>query len=754
MPLKLDPGCEAAIALAKRAVAEGQALDATLLLAALYHADPELRRRHPGLEAHLRPVEPVREAPPQRVPLADNVQPIFQAFANTGKPVTVADLFLAIAASEPGLEALSALGAGEDALEAIEAAAHQQSVQAPPPADGWRGSDARKKAMESLASFGRMLTAGDPPPGQVVEREDTLRALVRTLSKMRRRNAIVIGPAGSGKSAIVYELARRMARGDDSLPPRLREMDIFELSAAFLRAGASVVGEYEERVKRLLQVLEANPRIILFVDEIHSMFQSGVHHRTPFSDANESFKGALGRGEISVIGCTTPGEYRAYLEPDKALERRFGIIRIESPSPEATKRILRARRARMESFFAPLRIPDAMIDRAVALAEDHLVSRNQPDKSIQLLDEACAFCATSAPPPAEVTEAALMQALEDMIGHSLLNRAKLDEAGIFEDLGRRIVGQDDALREIARAFVAGFGDWTKRRGPRAVFLFGGPTGVGKTETALALAELLGDASRCLIRVDCNTLQGSPHDASPAIARLLGAPPGYVGYARGQGGLLSRIRDNPESVVLFDEFEKAVAGVGNLLLQVIDNGRLDDVDGNSLDFRRAFVVFTTNVGCRYESSALGFQHGGTTVVPRVEVEDVRQGLRDLGLGEEFLGRIDHAVLFQGLDAQAMRVIFGRQLESLRRKAEARGYEMSWSDDLVEHLTRAWEPRFGVRFATAILGTRVGEQLDLADARGELEGTRRIRLAVRSAASEAGNASATRQRDGDTLEIILC
>ncbi len=757
MPLKLDAGCQAAIDLAKRGLIDGAPLGADLLLSALYHADAELKRLYPSLEPHIPSITPRREEVPARVTLAENVQPVFQSFADTGRLVTARELFTALATSPAGHDALRSLGLDDAALDALDEAAGDAM---PPPDDpgagDWRGSDARRSAMAALDSYGRMLTASELPQSGVVERDDTLRALVRTLSKMRRRNAIVIGPAGSGKSAIIYELSRRMVRRDAALPPRLRDMDIFELSPTFLRSGASVVGQYEERVKGLLKVLEDHPKIILFVDEIHSMFQSGVHDRGPFTDANEAFKAALGRGAITVLGCTTTGEYRRYIEPDRALERRFGVIRIEAPSAEATRRILRARRGRMEEYYAPLRIPDEVLDRAVALTEDYLVSRSQPDKSIQLLDEACAHSATTDPPAAEVSEAALMQALEDMIGHSVVRPGQLTESGVLAELERKIVGQDAALRQIANAFVAGFGGWTRRSAPRGVFLFGGPTGVGKTETALLLAGILGDASRTLIRIDCNTLQGTGHDASPAIARLLGAPPGYVGYARGQGGLLSRIRDYPESIVLFDEFEKAVSGVGKLLLQIIDDGRLEDVDGNVLDFRRAFIIFTTNAGCHYDAKQLGFAEAPDGGGPTADADSVRQGLRDIGLGEEFLARITHTIIFQGLDRDAIRVIFGRLLESLRRKSEARGLGLSWSNDFVDHLTRAWQPRFGVRFATAILSTRIGEQLDLADAQGELAGVARIVLEVRPAADgskEAHSGHAVRRREGDALVIRL-
>jgi ATP-dependent Clp protease ATP-binding subunit ClpA len=759
VPLKLDPGAQAAIDLAKRTVPDGEAIGAGLLLAALYHAG-ELEERHASLARFLTAPAPIRPAVSARVPLAADVQPLLQGFADADHEVSALELFDALLASDAGRAALRGRGASdEDLAVAVQSARELSAASA-----AWRASPERRQALDALRSYGRPLTDGEPPPGAVVEREDTLRALVRTLCKMKRRNAIVVGPAGSGKSAIVYELARRMSRRDPSLPPRLRDMDIFELSPTFLRSGTSMVGEYEKRVKELLEVLQTHPRIILFIDEIHSMFSSGVHGQGPFSDANEGFKSALGRGEITCLGCTTPGEFRHSIEPDKALERRFGIIRLEPPSREATLAILKARRARMEEYFAPLRIPEAMLERAVALTEEYIPGRYQPDKSIQLLDEACAYCATADPPAAVVTEAMLHLALEDVTGHGILQRGSLSESDVFERLRAKILGQDEVLRQIARAFVAGFGDWSRRTGPRGVFLFGGPTGTGKTETALVLAGILGGDRESLIRVDCNSLQGSGPDSGPAIGRLLGPPPGYVGYARGQGGILSRIRDVPECVVLFDEFEKAGPGVGRLLLQIIDEGKIEDVDGNLLDFRRAFVIFTTNAGCHLAAPTLGFTSLGEAVEDAAtDLDAIRHELGEIGLGDEFFARVTHTMMFRPLERATIRTVLERRLDSLRRTSSVKGLELSWEPELLDHLSAAWQPRYGVRFAAAVLRNRIGEQLDIAEAQGELKGVTRIRLELLGGAAEAAQAAgpadapaigrAERRREGDSLVIAV-
>jgi ATP-dependent Clp protease ATP-binding subunit ClpA len=731
MALTLDADAQAALDLAKRAVPEGSELDVPTLAAALCQGGGGASL-YPALAQKLLPPKPLRPEVPARVSVAAELRPVLGRLAEQGRPVSAEELLRAILETDSGRKLL---------------------------ATGWRASPERSRAMERLASFGRMLTVGEPPHGGVVEMERPLRALVRTLSKMRRRNAILVGPPGTGKSALVYDLARRLVHADFSIPipEHLRDADLFELSPTFLRSGASMVGQYDERVKELIGVLTAHPKIILFVDEIHSLFQSSIHARGPFTDTNESFKGPLGRGEITCIGCTTPGEFRHYL--DDVLARRFSLIKIEPPSHKAILGILRARRPRLEAYYAPLRIPDGALECAVRLADDYLPTRYQPDKTIQLLDEACAWCATSDPRPAEVTEDALWQALEDRIGHSVAREGRFTESAVLKRLQERIVGQDDALKQIARAFVSGLGGWSGRSGPRGVYFFCGPTGVGKTETALRLAEILGGGRRALLEVDCNTLQGSAHDIGPAINVLLGPPPGYVGYARGQGGVLSKIRDEPESVVLFDEIEKAAPGVAKILLQILDQGRVEDSDGSPLDFRRSFLVFTTNAGCVYDDRTVGFAANAGGDDPRVDVEAVRNELRSLGYGEEFLGRVDGIVVFRALEPTAIRTILGRQLEALGRTAAERGYALEWEPALIEHLAVIWQPRFGVRHLATILRHRVVEQLSLADAQGELRGVRGIRLAVlaRQGADQGaeegdGSAgSAERERSGEILTI---
>lgn len=653
-----------------------------------------------------------------------------------------------------------------DALVTALAKCSQEMSLSGELATPWRESPERQQLMEYLGQYGRVLTVSHAKAKKLVGAENTIRSLVRTLCKRKRRSGILVGPPGTGKTAVIHELAHRIVHAHPTIPARLRDLDIFELSAVYLQADTKYRGEYEEKIRDLIRVLEKSPHVVLFVDEIHSFLQSGmIDDDGSYNRANQAFKGVLAEGSVTCIGCTTSVEYRHYIEPDPALMRRFSTIRLDPPTREMTLEILKARRHKFESHYSPVKVPGAMLEKAVELTEDRLPGRFQPDKSIQLVDEACAFCVTEPKPIAEVTEDMLLRALEDMVGRSIVRSQDLTEDSVYDRLHCRIVGQDDVLRQIARAVVAGLGNWARRGGPRGVFLFGGPTGVGKTETALALGEIVGGGRDALVRVDCNTIQGSGGDGSLAVQRLLGVSKGLRGYARGQGGLLSKIRDLPESVVLFDEFEKADPAVGRLLLQIIDDGRVEDIDGNTLDFRRSFIIFTTNAGSLYEpENEMTFvPPDPLTHQPTIESDDLKQALRYHGIGEEFFGRLSHLFLFQSLHLDDVRGIITRKLTGLQETAELRGLCLRWNDEVIERLARLWQPRYGVRHLSTILRNRLIEHLNLADAQGELRDVGEIQLEVAdaSAGGSGGTVSADRRsvdttsrfkKDG-TLYILL-
>jgi ATP-dependent Clp protease ATP-binding subunit ClpA len=768
----LSPEAQAALDLAKRSVAGNSALTPELLMAAAYRTGT-IESDAPQLARCLPEIKPLVDQVPDEVPVAEGLRPVFRDLSHR-QVATLEELMAAVVESEAGRAYLLSRGLSAAELSAALTGLKGQGGSQPG-ADGsagagegleWRSSAKRQEAIEQLSTFGRMLTVGEPPNKGVMRMGRYLVALQKSLQKMRRPSVLVIGQPGTGKTALVYEFARMIVEHDPALAPSLRDRDVFELSPAFLRSGASMVGQYDDRVSTLIKTLEANPQVILFVDEVHSLLQSGMHERTPFSDANESFKTAVGRGSFSLIGATTLAEYRHYIAPDGALARRFGLVKVEPPTPDEAVAILEGRVGQYRRHYAPLRIPDQILALTVKMTEELIPTRFQPDKSLELLDEACALCSMSTPPLEEVTEEVLVRAVEDSIGHSLVQPGSLTEEAVLSQLRSKIVGQDEAMEAIARAFVAGLSkDWLKHDGPRRVFFFCGPTGVGKTETAALLAGLLGGGREALLRVDCNTLQGSgSEDPGPVINRLLGVPRGYIGYARGEGGLLSRIRDMPECVVLFDEIEKASPAISRILLQVLDEGRVEDTDGNLLDFRRSFIVFTTNAGTTYDARAtIGFQKDVATnragqAAPTVSVEAVKADLRSRGYGEEFFGRHIDFIAFDALERGDIEIVLKRQLDSLKNTAELKGYDLEWDPDVFAHLLAEWTPRFGARWVFNILRNRIVEQLALADAQGELSGVTRIRL-VRGEDGGQAHAQehiagfAARRRDGDRLTVIV-
>lgn len=602
----------------------------------------------------------------------------------------------------------------------------------------------------TLDKFGRDLTSLaregklDPVLGRAQEIENTIEVLARR----RKNNPVLIGEPGVGKTAIVEGLAQRIVKGD--VPEILRGRRLVEVNLNSMVAGSKYRGEFEERAKQLLdEVAAKSSELILFIDELHTIVGAGQGGEEGGLDIANVLKPALARGELSLIGATTLNEYQKHIEKDAALERRFQPVLIAEPTVEQTIIILRGLRDKLEAHHQVTFADEAFV-AAAELSDRYITSRFLPDKAIDLIDQAAArvrISSSSRPAGIQELEAEITQlkreqdyassrkrfdeskGFEERIGQKQAQLGEETEAwerktgsetlevtleSIAEVLSRltgipvteltqeerqkllnmedtlrdRLVGQEDAVRAVSdavRLSRAGLGQANR---PIATFLFLGPTGVGKTELAKALAETVFGDEQSIIRIDM-----SEYMERHAVARLIGAPPGYVGYDEG-GQLTERVRRKPYSVILLDEIEKAHPDVNNVLLQVFDDGRLTDGKGRVVDFSNTIIIATSNLG-------------SPVIMENLErAEDERltdKALRDELIGvlkghfrPEFLNRIDDIIVFHALTRDNIRSIVSIQLDRVIRTASAQNITVKIDDSLIDHLADVgYQPEFGAR-----------------------------------------------------------
>lgn len=585
-----------------------------------------------------------------------------------------------------------------------------------------------------LDRFGTDLTAearaGRLDP--VIGRGREIERMVEILCRRKKNNPILLGDAGVGKTAIVEGLAQRMARGE--VPHKLQGKRLFSLDVASLVAGTKFRGEFEERIRELMEELKRDERTILFIDELHTIVGAGATQGS--LDVANILKPALARGEMQLIGATTIEEYRRDIEQDAALERRFQRISIEPPTPTETLQILRQSAPHYEAHHR-VRYTDEALQACVALTERYITDRTLPDKAIDLMDEAGARAhlqsnhtqetlqATEqaraiALATAHYAEAAELRTEALHLQHALANekvvtidRPFIEQVmttttgipierlageetdrlrGLKSHLQRRIIGQEEAVEQLTRCIIRSRIGLKRADRPIGVFLFVGPTGVGKTLLAKELARWLFDERRGLIRLDM-----SEYSEKHNVARLIGSPPGYVGYGEG-GQLTEAVRRQPYAVVLLDELEKAHREVYNLLLQLLDEGWLTDGSGRRVDFRNTIVVMTSNVGSREvaeRGASLGFTTSSRPTTSNKNEESYRKALKR-SFSPEFLNRIDEVVLFRNLRAEDVEQIVELELSDLRQRAEQLGYRLRATHQAKRRLAKlGYEPQYGAR-----------------------------------------------------------
>ena len=632
---------------------------------------------------------------------------------------------------------------------------------------GTDNKDGGKENESMLSQFGRDLTklAKDGKIDPVIGRQKEIERVIQILSRRTKNNPCLIGEPGVGKTAIAEGLALKIVSGE--VPELLKDKKIYSLDLTGMVAGTKYRGDFEERIKKVIDEVKNAKDVILFIDEVHTLIGAGSAEGA--ADAANILKPSLARGELQIIGATTIEEYRKHIEKDAALERRFQPVMVDEPSQEEAIEILKGIKDKYEAHHK-VKITDEAIESAVKLSTRYIGDRYLPDKAIDLIDEAASrvrLRSYTAPSDlkeledkkksveAEKLSAVNAQEFEraaalrdeerkldkeikdkkenwhDMAGKSHDEGTPADIADIVsswtgvpvtqlsteesdrllhmeDELHRRIVGQDEAVEAVSRAIRRGRVGLKDPKKPIGSFIFLGPTGVGKTELCKALAAAMFGDENAMIRLDM-----SEYMEKHTVSRLIGSPPGYVGYDEG-GQLTEKVRRKPYSVVLFDEIEKAHPDVFNMLLQILDDGVLTDGQGRRVDFKNCIIIMTSNVGAKLISQkqkAFGFAAGAK------ELEQNEKEIKDAVMGElrntfrpEFLNRVDDIIVFQRLTKENIKEIASRLLAVLQKRVEDMGIEVTFSDEAVSKIADAgFDDVYGARPLKRAIQSRIEDAL---------------------------------------------
>ena len=509
----------------------------------------------------------------------------------------------------------------------------------------------------------------------VIGRDKEIDEVIGILCRKKKNNPALIGEPGVGKTAIAEGLAQRMAKGD--VPQQLRYKKLYSLTMAKLVSGTKYRGEFEERVQEILDEIKRDGDVILFIDEMHTIVGAGAAEGA--IDASNILKPALSRGELQVIGATTLDEYRRYIEKDPALARRFRSVTVDEPDKETMMAIMNGLKPGLEKHHRR-RISKEAMTEALKLSIKYLPDLFLPDKAIDLLDEAASHAVMTHNKAVSGEDVAWAVSARTGIPVGRLTADERERMlNLEKTLASQIIGQDEAVRTVARTIRRGLAGLRDENRPVACLLFSGSTGVGKTEMCRVLAEELYGSREAMIRLDM-----SEYMEKHSVARLIGAPPGYVGHEEG-GKLTEAIRRRPYSLVLFDELEKAHHDISNILLQIMEEGCLTDSTGHKVSFKNAIIVMTSNIGGEVKESGIGFQPVSKSMLV---LEALNQHF-----APEFLGRVDEIVCFNPLSKENMEHIASKYLTQLQTRAIASNMHLSFPKELPKLLAAKLSTKSG-------------------------------------------------------------
>ncbi len=618
--------------------------------------------------------------------------------------------------------------------------------------DGDKKPKDKKKKLKFLNNYCTNLTqkAREGKLDNVVGRDKEISRVIHILSRRQKNNPCLIGEPGVGKTAIAEGIAQRIVGGD--VPFHIKDKELYLLDLTALVAGTQFRGQFESRCKGLVEEVKEQGNVILFIDEVHTLVGTGDNEGT--MNAANILKPSLSRGEIQVIGATTFKEYRKYIEKDSALERRFQPVTVSEPTVEDTITVLEGIKQYYENFHR-VKISDDMLRECAVLSERYINDRFLPDKAIDLLDEACACTSIRTPEIEEfdalneelkkheklvedyeqksdpdyeiiakekgeilriqnrlkeveetlknvqVTEEDISKVIELWTGIPANKIAQTEYDKIKhlkEALSKRVIGQDEAVDKVAKAIKRTRVQLSKRRRP-ASFIFVGPTGVGKTELVKVLGEELFDATEPLIRVDM-----TEYMEKHSVSKLIGSPPGYVGFDEA-GQLTEKVRRRPYSVVLFDEIEKAHPDVMNILLQILDEGRINDSQGRSVSFENTVIVMTSNAGSTDRDTGVGFNKTDSDIAKDKAMKALRDFLRP-----EFLGRIDEIVVFNPLTEENFAGIAGLMLDEMKSPLEEKHISLRYTDEALKTIAhKAYGQKLGARDIRRVIRNEVEDKI---------------------------------------------